>query len=183
MAIDFSQLIWSSLGNTTYTVTNRKDFFSVQTTGTSKRLFRVDWKHDFYNDHCQFVGDLHGTVDLINGEATVIRQKMYLGMNIVIIPPEIETISSFYLNHYASYKGTFSLEYFEPTTQVVINPFTNQPVILGQEALNSIENINELYSQQIIDNLTTQITNNIANELQEIETQIQNIKNLLKNIS
>lgn len=179
MGIDFSQLRWSSLGSISYEVTNRKDFFSIKLKGTSKRVFRLDWTHDHYSDHTLLVGYLHGTVDIFGREATVLQQKIYLGSNLVFIPQEFQTIKNFYLNHYRNYGGKFSLQYFEPTTQVVINPITNEPVILGQESLNLIEDINEVYSQQVIEELSRKITVNIATELQQIENQVITISTLL----
>lgn len=179
MAIDFSQLRWLSLGSTNYEVINKNDFYSLKLKGTSKKLFRIDWKHNYYNDHTRLIGYLHGTVDIFGTEATVIHQKVTLGTNIIIIPPEIETISNFYLNHYKAYGGKFTLQYFEPTIQVVINPITNQPVVLGQESLNLIEDINEVYSQEVIDELTKKITTNINIELQAIQNKVTTITTLL----
>jgi hypothetical protein len=177
--VDFSQLRWSQVGIKTYSVTNWKDFFSIQLKGTSKRLYRVDWTHDKYLDHTLLVGYLHGTVEIFGKEATILEQKVYLGSNLVFIPPEVDKIEKFYLNHYKNYGGTFTIQSFEPTTQVLINPFTNQPVILGQESLNSIENFNKVYSDQIIEELKKKITVNLASELQQIENQVINISNIL----
>lgn len=179
MTLDFSQLRWTSLGGNSYEVVNRRDYYSIQLKGTSKRLFRLDWTHDYYNNHTQLVGYLHGTVEILGSEATIIHQKIYLGSNIVVIPPEIEKINNFYLHHYKAYSGKFTIQYYEPTTQVVINPFTNQPVILGQEALNSIENFNKIYSDQVIEELSQKITVNIASELNQLENQINTITILL----
>lgn len=180
--IDFSQLRWSSIGTKVYEVANWKDFFSIRLKGTSKRILRIDWTHDKYLDHTLLVGYLHGTVEVFGNEATAFEQKIYLGTNLVFIPPEIETVNSFYLNHYKSYGGKFTIQAFEPTTQVVINPFTNQPVILGQEALNSIEDINELYSQQVIDELSRKITFQVSQELKVIENQTKIITTLLGSV-
>ncbi|PHV63188.1 hypothetical protein [Cyanobacterium aponinum] len=177
--LDYSQLRWSSVGTKTYEVTNWKDFFSIRLNGTSKRLLRIDWTHNKYLDHTLLVGYLHGTVEIFGREATAFEQKIYLGSNLVFIPQEIQTVKNFYLNHYKSYGGKFTLQAFEPTTQVVINPITNEPVILGQESLNLIEDINEVYSQQVIDELSRKITVNIATELQQIENQVVTISTLL----
>jgi hypothetical protein len=177
--IDFNQLRWSQIGYKTYEVTNWKDFFSIQLKGTSKKVFRLDWTHDKYLDHTLLVGYLHGTVEIFGRESTVFEQKIYLGSNLIFIPAEVDTIKSFYLNHYKNYGGKFTVQYFEPTTQVVINPFTNQPVILGQDSLNLIENFNKIYSDQVIEELSQKITYNVATELQQLENQVIAISTIL----
>lgn len=179
MGLNFSELRWSLLGHVTYEVTTRNDFYCIQLQGTNKKLFRVDWKHDYFNDHTRLVGYLHGTVSLLNTEATIIHQKLYLGTNIIIIPPEIESINNFYLNHYKAYGGKFTIQYFEPTIQIVINPFTNQPVILGQESLESIETINQNFAQQIINQITEKINLQISQDLNKIYNHVLNLTTIL----
>lgn len=180
--VDFSQILRSSVGSKSYQVTDKKDFFSLRIDGTDKRLIRIDCTHTNLRDHSLAFGDLHACVKTLNKEATVFNQKIYLGVNLIIIPPHIQTIESFYLNQFKFYGGSFTVSVYQPATQVVVNPFSNQPVVLGQESLDSINAVQQALSQQIIQQITRELTTNIAQELIEIQNEVNNILSSIRGV-
>lgn len=141
--IDFSNLLWALSASKTYDSKNRNDTYSLQLYGSDKSIVRIDCRHDTYPDHSLLFGYVHGTVKINNGEATVLNQNLYLGSNLVIIPDQFSSINSFYINQTLRDKGIYTISVYQPAVQIIINPITNQPVVLGQESLNAIRNIVE----------------------------------------
>lgn len=185
MAIDYSALLWSQVGYKSYNIENRKDFFSLQIKGTQKPLIRLDIRHENHFDHTLSFGKIHGTVQIKGNTATVFTQEVYLGSNLIVIPSEFSTIAEFYLNQYKTDYGKYQITIYEPATQVVINPVTNQPVILGKEALDALEALELEYSDKIITDITAQITANLTQELannnQQIVQTINTTNTLIQN--
>jgi hypothetical protein len=174
MAIDYSALLWLQVGYKTYEIKNRKDFFSLQIKGTQKPLIRLDIKHETHFDHTLSFGKIHGTVQIKGNTATVFTQEVYLGSNLIVIPSGFSSIAEFYLNQYRTDYGKYYITIYEPATQVVINPVTNQPVILGQEALKALEELELEYADKIIAELTDKITVNLISNLEANQQQIVN---------
>ena len=191
--VNFADLRWQQIETINYKLTNDRDFKFFKLTGSQfSNLIRVSINN--FNRQEDYSGLFFGTarltVKVLTSEATIYNQNIFFGENLIVVPNYIDKINNVYLDLRNRFLGDFSISSFKPSTQVVINPLTGQPVILGQEALTSIENINQVLNEALLKEITDSIresvivtiqetTTELSREVQQISENVINIENIL----
>jgi len=130
--MQFNQIRWQLLAQKNFNIDTFNTYHTIKLNGGKERIVRVDIQEKQLFDNCYLFGYIHGTVKLLgNIESHIINQPMYSGSNLIIIPSYIETIENYYLHITARFKGIFTLKHYKSSTQIIVNPITKEPMILG----------------------------------------------------
>lgn len=142
---NFNNITWSTRTVFDYSINNRNDYTTIKfdhLKGNNPSVVKVDIvKTDSPLNNLAF-GRVRLTVPILQtNEATILEQKLFFGSNLLIFPNYIEQIENLYFTQFRKFLGTFRISLFIPQVQVLINPLTGQPVVIGQESLNLIRQI------------------------------------------
>jgi hypothetical protein len=178
--IDYTDIAWNYLETFDYNIESGKDVYSITLRGFTANVILFEVLNSDYPIK-QKIGTLTGLVSIKSGKkATLFTQDVFFGNNLIFKPNNVKEISELLFNQNRYYKGKFTLKTYKPSTavQVIINPFTGQPVVLGLESLNAINKLDKQQNTDILKEIEKLIETNIKLTISEAITNNESINQI-----
>lgn len=177
---DLNKISWAKKGSVKFA--HESPDFHLFPSVLKKKIIKIDVvsQGDLY---LKVTGDRNTYALFFIKNICIGKELLIIGENLVEVPYfDLFNNIQLAVSPNRSRSGTTTIFYSEPSTQIVINPLTNEPVLLGQESLSLIENFNKNYSEQVIAEISSKITQNVQQELLNIENKLIEISNNLNAI-